>query len=868
MLQVEQSQSARKTPHQIIDQDYKLRYVKPLSAQEQQRQLQDQLRKQFQVQLIQRQDLLKRLKEVVIDSKTPIIKDQVEPGPLVLPTNSSIPIYLANGPKFQVIPQSNKNVPFSIPKGYEIKSVEVPTSTLSKGTSRSTSSPPKAIFDDLTKGVLPPGTNYEVIHQKQDGGLEEVGKLPQNLPEKKVTFVFLEEQPDGTVKVQGVRGNGEEGDKVKPSGAEVESILKKLKEGDLKLPPSTKLSSSPSDASSFLGTSQQESINSPSYISQTPRNSVLSSTTPSPTFASLPSASQNSPIPYLGFGNNGFPPSHTHFAQTTNMDFLPSVTAATPSQGIFSSFSSTPSVNTFPAQAPTLATSNSPYSVNVDSSDQSSPPDFQQGIPSYDEQNLGQNTRSAYPQQPVQVNNQQTFPPPQPPLSPQYQNIYNSFQQFSPTPPPAVQYSATTNNPDTFPNKQYFSPSGVSVQNNNQNSQLQFLPTIPTNEISSISQYPNLSSSSTPSRYQPPIIPFNPPVISSTSSNNGIDEGEFDSQRYVNTVRDNISTQKPKNNPKNRFRVARPQKEDEPIPELEEEDVKVDTRPSVRPLVSLTQTLKQQGLYAMARYLRESGLDNILNDTGPYTVFVPTDKAFRALLVQLGGPEMADEKFRENPRLLSGLLLHHVIPGAFRLDTLQDEMTGVSLAGTQLRVNAYNTQDVEWNDVQVVTINGARVSRAKHDLVIPQGIAHAIDRVMFPLPVGNVLQTLQSDREHRFNQFLRVVHSANLEGVLSGSKMHTVFAPTDKALNTLTSEDLEKIISDQVLSRALVHRHVSPGTLYSAGMRFYQIRDSLERGQQITINKSAGQVKVNNAHVVTHNIPATNGVIHAVDGLI
>jgi hypothetical protein len=28
-------------------------------------------------------------------------------------------------------------------------------------------------------------------------------------------------------------------------------------------------------------------------------------------------------------------------------------------------------------------------------------------------------------------------------------------------------------------------------------------------------------------------------------------------------------------------------------------------------------------------------------------------------------------------------------------------MTGVSLAGTQLRVNTYNTQDAEWNDVQV-----------------------------------------------------------------------------------------------------------------------------------------------------------------------
>lgn len=49
------------------------------------------------------------------------------------------------------------------------------------------------------------------------------------------------------------------------------------------------------------------------------------------------------------------------------------------------------------------------------------------------------------------------------------------------------------------------------------------------------------------------------------------------------------------------------------------------------------------------------------------------------------------------------LLLHHVIPGAFRIDSLQDEMTGVSLAGTQLRVNEYAMHDHEWNDIKVLT---------------------------------------------------------------------------------------------------------------------------------------------------------------------
>jgi hypothetical protein len=72
-------------------------------------------------------------------------------------------------------------------------------------------------------------------------------------------------------------------------------------------------------------------------------------------------------------------------------------------------------------------------------------------------------------------------------------------------------------------------------------------------------------------------------------------------------------------------------------------------------ILELTSVFRNSGLFAMSKYLKQSGLDSILNETGPYTIFVPTDKAFKSLLVQLGGPEKAEEKFKNNPRLLSGV---------------------------------------------------------------------------------------------------------------------------------------------------------------------------------------------------------------------
>ena len=69
---------------------------------------------------------------------------------------------------------------------------------------------------------------------------------------------------------------------------------------------------------------------------------------------------------------------------------------------------------------------------------------------------------------------------------------------------------------------------------------------------------------------------------------------------------------------------------------------------------------------------------------------------------------------------------------------------------------------------QVTTVNGARVAPNKRDVEIPQGLAHAIDRVMFPLPVGDLVQTLQADRERRFSNFLKLLHVSGLEEMLSG----------------------------------------------------------------------------------------------------
>ncbi|KAF4517847.1 hypothetical protein B566_EDAN011772 [Ephemera danica] len=268
---------------------------------------------------------------------------------------------------------------------------------------------------------------------------------------------------------------------------------------------------------------------------------------------------------------------------------------------------------------------------------------------------------------------------------------------------------------------------------------------------------------------------------------------------------------------------------------------------------NMSEVLRSQGLRSMAQFLEQVGLDRALNDSAPFTMFAPTDLAFRALLLELGGADRAQAKFRTSPRLLSGLLLHHVIPGSFQVSDLQDEMTGVSLAGTQLRVNVYTGTDSSFNTRKVVTINGGSVSERSTDISLPAGsVVHAVNRVLFPLPVGDLLTSLEADPARRFSRFVRAVRDAGLEDILKAplpdspddGRTYTVFAPTDEAINSAVPElvallDGAETSERRSALRTLLERHIAPGVF-----------------------------KVNSARVVTPDIPATNGVIHAIDSII
>lgn len=115
-----------------------------------------------------------------------------------------------------------------------------------------------------------------------------------------------------------------------------------------------------------------------------------------------------------------------------------------------------------------------------------------------------------------------------------------------------------------------------------------------------------------------------------------------------------------------------------------------------------------------AAAINAAGLNAELAAKGPFTVFAPTDEAFKKL------PAGAYDNLLKDAGKLKAILNYHVVSGHFMARDLKAGEVATA-QGTPL------TASVSSSDVRV---NGARVAQA--DIVATNGIVHAIDAVILP----------------------------------------------------------------------------------------------------------------------------------------
>lgn len=112
--------------------------------------------------------------------------------------------------------------------------------------------------------------------------------------------------------------------------------------------------------------------------------------------------------------------------------------------------------------------------------------------------------------------------------------------------------------------------------------------------------------------------------------------------------------------------------------------------------------------------IKAAGLTDTLTGKGPFTVFAPTDEAFKKL------PPGALDALLKDTAKLKAIMNYHVVTGHI----LAKNMTSVDVMTVQ---GSPLTAVVSSSGVQV---NGARVKQA--DITATNGVIHAIDAVIMP----------------------------------------------------------------------------------------------------------------------------------------
>jgi len=259
-----------------------------------------------------------------------------------------------------------------------------------------------------------------------------------------------------------------------------------------------------------------------------------------------------------------------------------------------------------------------------------------------------------------------------------------------------------------------------------------------------------------------------------------------------------------------------------------------------------------------------AGLVTTLSGNGPFTVFAPTDDAFRA-----AGFADAAAINSASVATLTNILLYHVVSG-----------TAVASSAIPTAQTSYPTS-VSGNAPIFVTkassgsvsVNNARVQQA--DVQATNGVVHVIDRVLMP-PAGNVLQLAAADPQLSLLVAAAQRGGTAVTGALGGTTPITVFAPTNAAFNAAGFADVAAINAAPVatLTAVLTNHVVAPARAYSP---------TLVNGPVTTFGGGSVTVAVgsNNAvtllsrgngtnvsTVTTADINATNGVIHKIDRVL
>ena len=136
------------------------------------------------------------------------------------------------------------------------------------------------------------------------------------------------------------------------------------------------------------------------------------------------------------------------------------------------------------------------------------------------------------------------------------------------------------------------------------------------------------------------------------------------------------------------------------------------TTPAPKTIVATAAATPQ--LSTLTKLIQDAGLTETLEGAGPFTVFAPTDDAFKAV------PAATLQALAQDKARLKAVLTYHVIPGVVMAPDVTNG-PAKTVQGANLALSRAGT---------FVTVEDAVVTTA--DVKASNGVIHVVDKVLMP----------------------------------------------------------------------------------------------------------------------------------------
>jgi len=261
--------------------------------------------------------------------------------------------------------------------------------------------------------------------------------------------------------------------------------------------------------------------------------------------------------------------------------------------------------------------------------------------------------------------------------------------------------------------------------------------------------------------------------------------------------------------------------------------------------------LSDNNFSILVQALTKAELVDVLNGTGNFTVFAPTNAAFTALFTELGVSGV-DALSKE---ALTPILLYHVL--------------GTEAKSSMITSGYYKTlspSQGSFLSLKVDVASGVKLNKTTNvtaaDVDVKNGVIHVIDKVLLPQTVVDI--ALNNDS---FSILVQAVVKADLVNVLNGTGPFTIFAPTNAAFEALFAALGVSGIADLTAAQLvpILTYHVVSGNVLSTQL---QAGDVETLNGTISVTLGAAPAINTNSKIVAVDVQGSNGVIHVIDQVL